>query len=38
MMSKKTRCLIGLSIFLFALGLTATVLYLMMLRGPALAQ
>lgn len=37
-MSKTTRCLIGWSILLFALGLTASVLYLMMLRGPALAQ
>ena len=38
MISKKVRYAIGLSIFLFAVLLTAVVLWLMLLRGPALAQ
>jgi hypothetical protein len=38
MMPQKTRYFIGLSIFLFALALTAIVFWLMLLRGPALTQ
>lgn len=38
MMSKKIRAVIGFAIFIFAISLCALVLWLMLLRGPALAQ
>jgi len=38
MMSKKIRIAIGLGIFFFAIGLCALVIWLMLLRGPALTQ
>lgn len=37
-MPKNRRYFIGLSIFLFAIVLTAIVFWLMLLRGPALTQ
>lgn len=38
MMSKKIRLVIGLAIFVFAVSLCALVIWLMLLRGPALMQ
>lgn len=37
-MSKKSRIIVGLGIFIFAIGLCALVIWLMLLRGPALTQ
>lgn len=37
-MSKKIRSAIGLAIFAFAMALCALVIWLMLLRGPALTQ
>ena len=36
--SKKSRAWIAIGIFIFAIALTATVIFLMLARGPALAQ
>ena len=38
MMPKKIRMAIGLAIFIFAISLCALVIWLMLLRGPALVQ
>lgn len=38
MISKKIRIAIGVGILFFAIGLSALVIWLMLLRGPALTQ